>query len=57
MDSGPLASSLAARFTEHSGGPDTMEEARRLVALMAAITCLSLLLMLGLLITLLVIAW
>jgi hypothetical protein len=55
MDPGPLASSLA-RLAAQSG-PDTIEEARRLVALMAAITILALLLMLGLLITLLVIAW
>ena len=60
---GPLASSLERAglrlmATDTSGGHlATLQEARQLVAIMAAITLLSLLLVVGLVITLLIVTW
>ncbi len=59
---GPLASSLERAglrlmATDTSGSLATLQEARQLVAIMAAITLLSLLLVVGLVITLLIVTW
>ncbi len=59
---GPLASSLERAglrlmATDNTGGLATLQEARQLVAIMAAITLLSLLLVVGLVITLLIVTW
>ena len=58
MGPGPLVSSLARLADSSSSGPPaTMEEVRRLVAVMAAITILALILVVGLLITLIIVTW
>ncbi len=58
---GPLASSLELAglrlMADTTGGLATLQEARQLVAIMAAITLLSLLLVVGLVITLLIVTW
>jgi hypothetical protein len=59
---GPLASSLERAglrlmATDTAGGLATLQEARQLVAIMAAITLLSLLLVVGLVIALLMVTW
>ncbi len=61
---GPLASSLEraglrlmATDTTGGGHLATLQEARQLVAVMAAITLLSLLLVVGLVIALLIVTW
>jgi hypothetical protein len=62
MEHGPLASSLEGAglrlMADITGGHQaTLQEARQLVAIMAAITLLSLLLVVGLVITLLIVTW